>query len=526
LPFFDVVAVVVVVVAIVSQTPALGHAFRADDFLHLYQMQDYGFWRFIFTPHGGHVIPTAFSAFYLSRVVFDLNPNAYYGLAIATHAFNAYLLFRIVETSTRRSGLALAAAVIWGSSSLNLGSIGWYSVYGHVLAGMWTLLFLRSVAVVVAADGPLPRSKPWLWTGYLFGAATSFGTGIPIAMLAGPALYFLLPDTPRRIPAVRTVCSLLLVVPVVFMLAHWQHSLHVPVEVATVGVDTNFLERQIVVLAPSMLLAMLAMFEMLLAYGTASLVFGPLLAPSGLAETQSIWIAQAFGALMVLALGYSVWRMDPSRRPRAAAYLLLAAGCYGIIALARATFYDELGRSVLEAASTPRYHYLAPALLAGLLAFVAAERFQRVPKALLWSAPVAGLLLVLANWNAGHGVIALQPREFANEFPKTLKQIEAKIQAAARGSKVVIENKPFVGPGVMYRLLPGDAAVFLIRYPENEVDGRRVYFSESDPAALALWKQKGGERLKDLLIAAPPHKARQAKARRGRVGGRPTKRLD
>ena len=520
LPFF------VVVVAIVSQTPALGHAFRADDFLHLYQMQDYGFWRFIFTPHGGHVIPTAFSAFYLSRVFFDLNANAYYGLAIATHALNAYLLYRIVEISTRRSGLALAAAVIWGSSSLNLGSIGWYSVYGHVLAGMWTLLFLRSVAGVVDGEAPLPRSKPWLWTGYLFGAATSFGIGIPIAMLAGPALYFLLPDTPRRIPAVRSVCSLLLVVPVLFMLAHWQHSLHLPAEISAAGVDTNFVERQIVVLAPSMLFVVLSMFEMLLAYGTASLVFGPLLAYSDLAGTQSIWFAQAFGAVMVLALGYSVWRIDPSRRPRAIAYLLLTAGCYGIVALARATLYDELGRTVLWAAAKARYHYLAPALLAGLLAFVAAERFQRVPKGLLWSAPVAALLLVVANWNAGHGVVALHPPECADEFPKTIKQIEAKIQAGARGSKVVIENKAFVGPGMMYRLLPGDAAVFLIRFPENEVDGRRVYFSESDSAALALWKQKGGERLRDLLIAPPPKKAGQAKTRGGPVGGRRTKRLD
>jgi hypothetical protein len=50
------------------------------------------------------------------------------------------------------------------------------------------------------------------------------------------------------------------------------------------------------------------------------------------------------------------------------------------------------------------------------------------------------------------------------------------------------------------QVLPGWAAVFVIFYPENVVDGRRVYFITAHPGALRAAKR--GRRSATLLV--PP----------------------
>lgn len=514
---------VVVAAAILAQSPALGHFFRADDYLHLYQIEDLGYWRFVLTPHGGHVIPTTFTVFYLCRVFFDLNPNLYYALAIATHGFNVYLLYRIVEASTRRSGLALAAAFVWGTSSLNQASIGWYSVYGHVLAGTWTLLFLYGVARVAAGELALTKATPFVWIGYMLGAATSFGTGIPVAMLSGPALYLLLPDTPGRARAVRTVSALLLLVPMLYLAIHWAHDSGISDGSSGEAVRLT-LAQQFDYILSSTWIETLSMFVILLAHGTASLLFGPLMPLSKMSLAGASWGAYGFGTAILLALGYSIWRSDRRVRPQAAAYSLLAAGCYGIIAVARSNLYVYTGTSAIEAAVLVRYHYLAPALLAGLLAFVAAEVRWPIARSWQWVAMLAAMLLLGANWTASQSVNDQLPLDAGRQFASTIKSLETEIQSRSPGSTVVIENKVFSGMRWRSSTIPGVAGIFLIRFPENEVHGRRIYFSESNSERLAHWKQLGGRRLRDLLIA-PPREGRR-KISRGGVGGRRTKRLD
>lgn len=518
---------ILLVAAVVAQSPALGHSFRGDDYLHLYQIEDLGFWRFLLTPHGGHVLPTAYTVFYLCRVLFDLNANGYYALAIATHALNVYLLYRIVETSTRKPTIALVAAFIWGTSGLNQGSIGWYSVYGHIFAGTWTLLFLYGVARVASGDRALTRATPWLWFGYMLAAATSFGAGIPVAMLSGPLLYLFLPDTPGRFRAMRILCALLIVVPVLFLSVHWMHYL-LFVSDAAGSAAGKTLATQIAGMTPSSWLEIISMFSMLLSYGTASLVFGPLLPLFGLSVLRSAWVAYGFTAAMLLALGCTVRRIDLSVRPQAIGLLLFAAGSYGIIALARASIYDVHGYPMMHAASETRYHYLAPALLALFLAMLAAEFDRPVVKPWRWIATIAATLLLGANWTASRNINDALSADSGALFASTVDSIESKIHAQAEGSKVVIQNKPFAGAGWGHESIPGLAAVFLIHFPENLVDGRRVYFSEKDPDRLAYWRRVGGQRLRDLLIA--PRRDASARGRkdgrRGAIGVRRAKHLD
>jgi hypothetical protein len=513
--------VIVVVAAMLAQSPALGHFFRSDDYFHLYQIEDLGFWRFLVTPQGGHVLPTAYAAFYLCRVLFELNANLYYALAIATHGFNAYLLYRLVETMTGRFGLALAAGFVWGTSSLNQGSIGWYSVYGHVLAGTWTLLFLYGAARVSSGRSALTRATPRLWLCCMLGAATSFGSGIPVAMLSGPVLYFLLPDIPGRTRVVRTQCALLLVVPALFLAVHGAHYVLFGTPTSEEVVARTFV-GQIAGEMPSKLVEIFSMFGLLLAYGSASLIFGPVLQFSRAFLVETPWVAYCTGTAMMLALGYSVWRLDRSVRPRALAYLFLAASCYGIIALGRASIYNTMGYPMIEAAMVARYHYLAQAILAVLLAMIAAEFYRPVAKPWMWVAGVAALLLLGANWNASRNINRALPASSEKVFASTVASLEAEIRARARGSRVVIDNEPFADPWAR-ELIPGRAGVFLIHFPANEVDGRHIYFREQDSRQLEFWRRVGGGRLRELLIDPGPERGRRD---RSRHGGRRTKRLD
>ena len=149
-------------------------------------------------------------------------------------------------------------------------------------------------------------------------------------------------------------------------------------------------------------------------------------------------------------------------------------------------------------------------LLASVLFALAASLPLHTPARAAYPDHIVRIVVPFAP-GGGTDVVA---RTLAQEMQKDL------------GVAVIIENKPFFGAGWGYKLVPGDAAVFIIRYPENEVDGRHVYFSESDSTQLAHWKQVGGERLSDLLIAPPKKQARNKKSRRGNVGGRRSKRLD
>ena len=70
------------------------------------------------------------------------------------------------------------------------------------------------------------------------------------------------------------------------------------------------------------------------------------------------------------------------------------------------------------------------------------------------------------------------------------------------GANVYIANAAYKP----IRLLPltkfsGDAAAFVFSFPENEVDGRRVYFVESRKKVRDAARMRKGSRIDDLLIS-------------------------
>ena len=91
------------------------------------------------------------------------------------------------------------------------------------------------------------------------------------------------------------------------------------------------------------------------------------------------------------------------------------------------------------------------------------------------------------------------------ETETTVAAIRTAIDSAAPGADVYIENRPFAAIGGMLQrrldLFPGWAGVFVIFFPENVVDGRRVRFI-SAPEVVAATHH--GVRTATLLVTEKP----------------------
>ncbi len=80
------------------------------------------------------------------------------------------------------------------------------------------------------------------------------------------------------------------------------------------------------------------------------------------------------------------------------------------------------------------------------------------------------------------------------------------IRATPPGQDVYITNQMFHGVGPMMmrnpRMFPGWAAAFTIFFPSNVVEGRRVFFTESDPEVVEA--MRNGKRTATLIVAKQP----------------------
>jgi hypothetical protein len=87
---------------------------------------------------------------------------------------------------------------------------------------------------------------------------------------------------------------------------------------------------------------------------------------------------------------------------------------------------------------------------------------------------------------------------------QAVAQIKAQIDAAPAGADVYLVNRPFTGVGPFLianpKVYPGLAALFVVFFPDNTVDGRRVFFVVPDDTVRAAAAR--GRRTADLMVAA------------------------
>src|SRR5207237_9264428 len=101
----------------------------------------------------------------------------WFAVVLVTHLLNVTLLYAALHRLTGSWRLASFGAALWGTAPMQEGALGWYAVYGHVLAGTCVLLVLVRLAARWRDERPLPGSEVAGWCVALVVASASFRVG-------------------------------------------------------------------------------------------------------------------------------------------------------------------------------------------------------------------------------------------------------------------------------------------------------------------------------------------------------------
>lgn len=461
-------------------SPILGVYFHNDDFIHLFNIVDLGFSRFVFEPFAMHSLVVRNALLYAVYQVFGPDPRASFAIVLLTHALNTGLLFAAVRTLTSSSPIAFFGATLWGTAPVLAGSLGWYTVYGHVLVGTCLAALLAALASAYAAARP-PAAGRLIWSAVLAVAASAcFGTGLGVS--AAFPLLVLVPFPARRAGRLRLVLALL--VPLVagaayFAVAWWQVIGDLPDTREAVWTTVTRGE-------PGTLLDSL---RHLLQFGAGELLAGRFRSLRADSTMAVVWLLYAAALAATL-----LW--SPATTRRLAVCLLLASiACYVPISLAKGGLAT---RRPTRLSNEARYHYASLMPLSILLALgihAVATRWPESRRAGPWIL-AAWLGSLIASQALGPRPIDRHDRE-RQMVTKRLEEIRARVSAALPGQPVVIPDRAFA-PSQAYLGL-GSAALFLIHHPSGSIDGRAVRFSV--PEHKLPGRQTHRRRVAELLVA-------------------------
>lgn len=469
--------------AAIAFYPIVGNYFYQDDFISLYDIAEKGGLRFVLQPAAGHLLVVRNAVFWALATTVGPNPAPYFATVLLTHLLNVYLLFQVLRTALESDRLACVGATLWGTSPVLEGTLGWYAVYGQVLATTLVLAVLWDSI----RPGPVTSRRALGWSLLLLLAATSFGVAVGVA-LAFPAVVGLLrPGAYAR----RSARWVLLALPMaVVALYLGLHALHAALYGNLRTDATPYLAplrgwRPISLLLPHLVGA-----------GLTGLYLGFSWTPFGYAGQTGIIVPAvvAAGAVGALAAG------SATTRRQLLAFLLLALACYGPVAAGR-SLYLPLGHRADFLATSPRWHYTGSAALTLVVCTVLGWLGARIRLAPLWKDVLAGAWLVAtavlyarSGWQIDHHAAARA------ETGAVLAGIRSYAERAPAAQPIILENQPFRGVTVVPApMFPGWVAVFMIFFPRNQVDGHPVSFGSGDPNALAAGIPGG--RLGTLLVA-------------------------
>ena len=479
-------ALVAALGALLAAAPVLGVYFHDDDFLHLFEITNFGPLAFITAPYAGHMCLVMNSIFFLNFLAFGMHAGAYLAGVVATHIANVLLLFVLVRRLTGSARIACFGGLLFAVCPANDGTLGWYSVHGHTLVALFVLAGLLLLLPEREDVGPMTTRRALGVALCMFAASQSWGSGVAVALLTPVAAALLRPDAFRS----RGAAAMLLAVPVLVGLA--MAALYLPrTEMNTdpmrsVGLLAHFAVdwRHV-----------LPMVRHTLSLGIVSLVLGAAYPLDRYPDAVSIATTAAFA----LATLWALRRGSSQARRRLVAFLILTLGAYTIVAAGRAAFLAGIQSGALVHAyvAATRYHYLPQVLLTLVLCLVLAEAARwltpssRTTGVLLaawvvWAvASVTVLRTPVARFDAVRDLVARQ-RE----------AITSAVLAHPPGTTVCLPNEPV--PVVVG--FAGTVGIFMLFNHEDALDGRRVYFVSSDPAVLAMREQGG--RLGSLLLPA------------------------
>jgi hypothetical protein len=122
-----VAAALPVLLAAAVYFPVTRSYFFADDFNCLLSIRNDDFLRFVLRPFAGHNLVVRNLVFYGSARFFGLRADLFFWQVLLTHLLNVWLLFRVLHALTASRLLASGGAALWGTSPVQLGTLGWYA---------------------------------------------------------------------------------------------------------------------------------------------------------------------------------------------------------------------------------------------------------------------------------------------------------------------------------------------------------------------------------------------------------------
>lgn len=473
--------------------PLISVYFVGDDFLHLFAIVDANLGEYLLRPHGGHLLMARNAVFVAFYTLFGMRAEPYFWAVLLTHLLNTFLLFRVVANWTGSPVVAALGALVWGVCPTHAGTLAWYSVYGQVLVGTILLFILYQASRSERMGRPPSNAVIIVWPLLFIVASTCFGVGIGLTLVSPVALYCLLPPSRQRLGVCLVLAVIAVLTPTVYRSLITYH------DQLTQSFKGGW-AMAVSIGALQYRSAILRMFGYLVSCGVSDLLLGFAAAPAKFPSTAAT-IAN-IGYVMVAVAGFAL--ASARTRLRLIGLLLLAVGCYAVIAAGRATFTPAT--RVAIAAATTRYHYVGTIPLSILLCCAVAQVVgaSRHAAAIRYGLLLTITILVMLLYFRSPSFI--DPHSAARtETMDVVEQIRSAIAQAPPGSEVQIINRPFLSVGVMLRDFrsgfPGWAGIFALFFPENVVDGKRVRFVISDPAAITTIAT--GKRSRDLFVVDP-----------------------
>lgn len=479
----------------------LNNSFLFDDFVHLYNVSNLPFLQAISVPMGGHLLHSFTTVVWSVKSLFGLNPVVFLLLGLAVHLASVWLLFGIVSSLTGRAALAAFGATLWGISPMNAGTLGWISVHGQLYATCAVLWVLHDIVRCSQASGQLSNGLLLRHALLLMVATTSFGAGLASTLVLPllVALWNPVPAQRYRLVAVYGAAALA-------ALVLYVTTMSLQGEAADNLGDKLDIMRRSFAIAPVIGRA----FAELLAIGSAGLLWGPLVVGKiSMVPKESLVLVASIATFAVTLplLIWGCWVSDPSERRRIFALLLIPCAAYGLIAIARSGSFFVLHPDAA------RYHYLAPAILAVVLCLILSKLIDRLPARARDYGRISysvWLILVLVPFALGP---ALPTKEAhmkwqKRQFLKSTQTLEKALENNIGQGDIFIRNRRFsvFVWGYTPEQFPGLAALFVVTYPNNIVDGRRVFFLEESEELVKTNQARFGSRISQLLIHKPKKK--------------------
>jgi hypothetical protein len=498
-----------VIAAFFVQFDVLFSGLLFDDFVHFYEISNISYMDYLRQPHQ-HLLHSFKTVLWSVESLFGVNPFVFMLIALILHLASVRLLFEIVFRLTGKIHLAAFGAALWGMEPYAIGTLAWISVHGHAYATtavLWVLMDVvrYSQKAAVLRTGLLARHAFLLLV-----AATSFGAGLASTVIFPLVIVILnpLPSQRNRLLAVYGSVA----VAVVFLYLFSLIDLAAGTDSQSISVPVD-LRDAIIMRSTSLwggfndISKTLWAFVQLFSIGFSTLFFGPLVAGKiSLITVDSLLLVAPFIAIFIALplLVFGVFVSGVNERRRLLAMLLLVCASYGLIAYARSGAWFGIHPEAY------RYHYLAPAFMAILFCLILSKLFDRFPQRLIkqgrvWFA-VWLLLVIIPFYLSPDNVVkeALLVNQ-KKQLTDSMQIIDTALKKSPNQTEIYIANRPFkVFPwGYTPQHFPGLAALFVMTYPDNTVDGKRVYFLEESEDIVKMVQAKKGTRIADLVISAP-----------------------